>query len=87
MRPFSPTQSVFDDYTAKGGKTVLYYDHEAQRQFARERIAELERESRGISASAADAEARSRSRYASWLHLQARRLREHALSRAPAYRA
>jgi hypothetical protein len=83
---FSPTQCVFDDFTAKGGKTVLYYDHEAQRQLARERIADLARDARRVCASA-EIDARSRSRYAAWLHVQARRLREHALSRAPAYRA
>ena len=65
---------------------MLYYDHQARRQFARERVADLALQTRRVSASA-DAEAPKRRRHAAWLHLQARRLREHALSRAPAYRS
>jgi hypothetical protein len=65
---------------------VLYYDPEAQRQLARERIADLAQEARRLPASA-DAESRRRSGYTAWLRLQAGRLRERAASRAPAYRA
>jgi hypothetical protein len=66
---------------------VLYYDPDARRQVASERVADLAQEARRLPQSAADADARSRSRFAAWLLLQARQLREHALSRAPAFRA
>lgn len=67
---------------------MVYYDHEARRQFASERVADLAKDARRLPASAADAEAEhSRSSFASRLIQQARQLREHALSRAPAFRA
>jgi hypothetical protein len=67
---------------------VIYYDHEARRQFASERVADLAQDARRLPASATDADAeRSRSSFASRLIQQARQLREQALSRAPAFRA
>jgi len=66
---------------------VLYYDTEAQRQFAKERIADLAQEARRPPASRADDDAACRSSFVTELKLQARRFREHALSRAPAFRA
>jgi hypothetical protein len=65
---------------------VLYYDHEAERQFANERIADLAQEARTIRASDTDGDARGRPGYAIRL-LQAWLSRKHAPRHAPAYRA
>jgi hypothetical protein len=65
---------------------VLYYDYEAQRQFAREHIAYLAEEARSVNASDDDVETRTSTGLLMWL-LQVWPSRKRAPHRAPALRA
>jgi hypothetical protein len=65
---------------------VLYCDHEARLQFARERVAELAQEARSIRASRANREVYSRASFVSRL-VQAWQARKHTPHQAPAFRA
>jgi hypothetical protein len=65
---------------------MLYYDHEAQRQFASERVADLAQEARRVRASAPDGDVCGRDSVITRL-LQARQSHRHAPRRAPAFRA
>jgi hypothetical protein len=65
---------------------MLYYDHEARRQFASERIADLAQEARRVRASAPDGDVCRRESVITRL-LQAWHSRRPATRRAPAFRA
>jgi hypothetical protein len=69
----------------KEGRAVLFYDHEARRQFANERIADLAQEARSVRMSDTEGDARGRTGFATRL-LQAWPSRKHAPSGAPAFR-
>jgi hypothetical protein len=64
---------------------MLFYDYEARRQFASERVADLAQEARGVRVSRADRDHGSRTRFVTRV-LQARQARKHAPPQAPAFR-
>lgn len=65
---------------------MLFYDHEARRQFASERVADLAQEARSVRSSAPDGDVCRQDSVITRL-LQAWQSRRHAPRRAPAFRA